>query len=95
MLSLNEIKKAVNKVSGAYQIKKAALFGSYADGTANEKSDVDILVEFKKPAVSLFVLTGLKNDMETELKKKVDMIHGPLKKDSLLKPGRVVNTYER
>ena len=39
-----------------YELKSVSLFGSYANGSATEKSDLDLLVEFEQPAVSLFQL---------------------------------------
>lgn len=43
MLTLLQIENSVKIVAKEYPIKKATLFGSYADGTFNEKSDVDII----------------------------------------------------
>lgn len=42
MLTIEEIKAAVEKVGKKYGIKNAYLFGSYAKGEATEDSDVDI-----------------------------------------------------
>ena len=49
-----------------------ALFGSYADGTATEDSDVDIMVEFNHPVG--FELVDLSVDLEIILNKKVDIV---------------------
>ena len=46
MLSQNQIRDALIKTANKYPIKSVSLFGSYADGNANEDSDVDLLVEF-------------------------------------------------
>ena len=59
MLSINDIRQATQKVGRKYGIKKAYLFGSYAKGCANDKSDVDILIdkgELKGLGVSRFRL---------------------------------------
>ena len=59
MLSIEIIKQATQRVGQKYGIKKAYLFGSYAKGCANEKSDVDILIdkgELKGLGVSRFRL---------------------------------------
>lgn len=45
MLTLEEIRKAVAKVSKKYGIRNAYLFGSYARGDADNDSDVDILLD--------------------------------------------------
>jgi len=55
-----------------YPLKTLALFGSYADGTASEQSDVDILVEFSAP-VGL-ELVDLALELESLLQKKVDLV---------------------
>ena len=45
MLTIPEIQAAVTKVGKKYGIKSAYLFGSYAKNTANEESDVDLIVD--------------------------------------------------
>lgn len=40
--AINIAKKYVQKVSGQYIVKNAMLFGSYAKGTNNDESDIDI-----------------------------------------------------
>ena len=45
MPDISEIQKIVVPIAHAYGVKRLYLFGSYAKGTANEKSDVDLLVE--------------------------------------------------
>lgn len=95
MLTIELIKMAAFRLAGSYPIKKISLFGSYADGTADDTSDVDLLVEFHTPDVSLLTLSSIKSELEDELKKDVDIVHAPLLKDSLLKPNRVVDLYEQ
>lgn len=46
--AINIAKKYVQKVSEQYIIKNAMLFGSYAKGTNNEDSDIDIALIFEK-----------------------------------------------
>lgn len=43
---LKEIKPLLFK---EYSVRSIGLFGSYADETNTDKSDIDILVEFEKP----------------------------------------------
>ncbi|MBQ8985150.1 nucleotidyltransferase domain-containing protein [Candidatus Saccharibacteria bacterium] len=45
MLTINTIKDVVSKIGKKYGIKSAYLFGSYAKGTANENSDVDLVID--------------------------------------------------
>ena len=95
MLSMLTIQETVEKVAPEYSVKTVKVFGSYAEGTANNESDVDVLVEFMTPAVSLLTLTSLKYRLENELNTSVDVIHGPLDNDSLITLGKVVPVYER
>lgn len=93
-LSINQISDGVRKVAEEYPLKKVILFGSYADGTCTDSSDVDFLVEFEQPNVSLLMLAALKYSMQDALGKDVDVIHGPLSKDAMIDVGREINIYE-
>ena len=50
MLSLEQITNAARIAAKEFPIKSVELFGSYAEGRAGERSDVDLLVEFDTPA---------------------------------------------
>ena len=65
-------------------------FGSYAEGKATEKSDLDLLVEFDVPAVSILTIIKLKHYLEAELGNPVDLIHKPLPKGAIIEIGRTV-----
>ena len=65
-------------------------FGSYAEGQATEKSDLDLLVEFDVPAISILTIIKLKHYLEAELKNPVDLIHKPLPKGAIIEIGRTV-----
>lgn len=95
MLSLNQIKSAVAEIVSVYPIKKVSLFGSYAEGTATDDSDIDMLVEFVSPSVSLFTLMDIKYAIEGKLHKDVDIIHAPLEENALIKPTKVIEIYEQ
>ena len=68
----------VNKLQAffpAYPIEKAWVFGSYARGEENHKSDIDIMVRFDKDArISLFDYVGIMNDLEDLFHKKIDLV---------------------
>lgn len=93
MLSNEEIVSAVSGIAARFPLKRASYFGSYAEGRQTETSDLDLLVEFQNPAVSLFVLSAIKNDLEDLLKIPVDIVHAPVPDDSLLKIGKMVHIY--
>lgn len=93
-LTVEKIEQGVKKVSKDYPIKKISLFGSYADGTCDENSDVDLLVEFDIPHVSLFLLSGLRFQLQDELGKDVDLIHAPISEDSIIEIREEISLYE-
>jgi len=71
-----EIKKIAMKIIPVlkkYGVKKAGIFGSYARGEENKKSDVDILVEFEKGR-GFFDLVRLERELKLISNKKIDLI---------------------
>lgn len=93
MLSLQKIIDNVNIVAGEYPITKAELFGSYAEGRSTPQSDVDIIMEFDSPAVSLLTLSSVKLRLEDLLQTNVDVVHGPLPEDTILEINRRIPLY--
>ena len=55
-----------------YGLSILAVFGSYGRGQQNHNSDVDILVDFKKPIGVEFI--DLADELENILKLKVDLV---------------------
>ncbi|MBA3723984.1 MAG: nucleotidyltransferase family protein [Candidatus Levybacteria bacterium] len=86
-VKLEEIKTKILPILKQADVKKAAIFGSYAKGTNRKTSDIDILVELPENA-TLFELGGLKVTLEEKLEKNVDIITyksiSPIIKDSIL-----------
>ncbi len=93
MLTLQQIANGVSIASREYPLRKVELFGSYASGSSTPESDVDLLVEFTEPRVSLLMLNGLKLRMEELLGTDVDIVHGPLPEDTLLQVDRRIALY--
>ena len=54
-----------------YNIRKAVLFGSYAKGSAKDKSDIDLLVDSGLKGLAFF---GLLEDVVNALGKEVDLL---------------------
>ena len=94
MLTHERIVDAVAKKAEQFSLKKVSYFGSYADGNATEKSDLDLLVEFTQRPVSLWTIFGLKNDLEDELNIPVDVVTMPVSKDSYIEIGNTVDVYQ-
>ena len=55
-----------------YQIVRLGLFGSVARGSQTESSDIDVVVELTVP--DMFLLIGIKQDLEEQLHCPVDVI---------------------
>ncbi len=68
---LNYLKEHYSEFKNKYNIEKIGLFGSYARDEANDNSDIDIFVKMKP---SLFDMVAIKEQIENDLNKKVDII---------------------
>ncbi|MDR1319912.1 MAG: nucleotidyltransferase domain-containing protein [Gracilibacteraceae bacterium] len=93
MLTHKDICRAVKEIAPGYGIKNAFYFGSYASGTQNKNSDLDLLVEFENNGWSLFTLGGIISDLEDMLHKEINVVTLPLKKDSRLIIEKAVKCY--
>ncbi len=69
-----EIKKKIVPILKRGDVKRAAIFGSFAHGDATKKSDVDVLIEYAHDDKSLFDLVELQSELEKALKRKVDLL---------------------
>ncbi len=66
-----------------YHIKRLGIFGSVARGTANDNSDIDVVVVLTKQ--DLFEIIGIKQGLEESLKSSVDVVSYREKMNSFLK----------
>ncbi len=55
-----------------YQIIRLGIFGSIARDQMTADSDIDVVVELKEP--DLFLLIGIKQDLEERLHRSVDIV---------------------
>ena len=72
-ITVEEIKEKVLPILKEAGVTRSGLFGSYVRGEENEKSDVDILVDYPQEK-SLFAFIDTKLQLENALGKKVDLI---------------------
>jgi|InofroStandDraft_1065614.scaffolds.fasta_scaffold03785_15 predicted nucleotidyltransferase len=93
VLSVQKIIDNMAVVAKEYPIERAELFGSYANGQSTAASDVDIIMEFSTPQVSLLMLNDIRYRLEELLQTKVDLVHGPLPADGLLEIDRRITLY--
>jgi predicted nucleotidyltransferase len=66
-----------------FGVTKIGLFGSYARGQNHQGSDIDIVVELKKP--DLLTLVGIKQKIEEDLDTKVDVVRNRERMNRTLK----------
>ena len=70
---IEELKTRITHTLRHHDVARAAIFGSFARGDAEESSDLDILIEFRGEK-SLLDLVGLKLDLEDSLGRSVDVL---------------------
>lgn len=68
--TLNEIITTLHPIFDTYGIRRAILFGSYARGEANEKSDVDLVVDCNQRGLKFY---GIVHAIEDGLQKECDV----------------------
>lgn len=84
ILTLSKIKKIIKPILNKYGIKDINLFGSYARGEANSKSDIDIYCE--RGNINNLIEQGkMEDELEEALGKEVDVIFSSSKMDPFFK----------
>jgi predicted nucleotidyltransferase len=73
LLTIEHIKEVLENIARQYGVKRVFLFGSYAKSTATSESDLDLIIEKGKP-LSLLDLSGMKIQIEEQLKISVDLL---------------------
>ena len=73
VLTIKQIKERILPILNKHHINEVYLFGSYARGEANNKSDVDIFCE--PGDIETFIDQGyLEDELKESLKKDVDIV---------------------
>jgi len=73
MTKVIKIKNQIRPILKSHQVKKAAIFGSYAQGTQKKSSDLDLVIQFSGKK-SLYDLVDLQQVLEDKLNMKVDLL---------------------
>ncbi len=85
--ALNKIKPKIVSILKKNNVKKAGIFGSYAEGKQKKNSDIDILIE--PPKNIGFGFVGIEMELSEKLNKKVDLVTynglSPFLKERILK----------
>lgn len=71
-------------LSDRFYVSKIGYFGSFAEGSQTEESDLDILVEFSKPIGWEFF--KLEEFLEKEFGLDIDLVTNEALKESIKKP---------
>jgi predicted nucleotidyltransferase len=73
--TIDEIKERIRPVAEKYNLPAVYLFGSYARGEADEKSDIDIMIDRTGTKIrTLLDLAAVYEDMEESLATEIDLI---------------------
>ena len=78
---INKLRELKPILFSEYSVKEIGIFGSYANETHTEESDIDILVEFDKPIGWKFF--SLELYLEKIFGKKVDLVTKNSLKDQI------------
>ena len=70
--TLEILREFMRESGDQYGILELGVFGSVARDEAKEDSDVDVVVRISKP--DLFMLVGIKNELEERLRRSVDIV---------------------
>ena len=70
--TISEIQKKLTLIFESEPVYKAVLFGSYAKGKADEKSDIDIMVDSRGKLVNMNFY-GVLYKISESLDKKIDL----------------------
>lgn len=81
--ALEILRRHKNEFEEKYGITEIGVFGSVARGESGLQSDVDVVVKMKKP--DLFYMVHIKDELESEYKTSVDIIHYRERMNPLLK----------
>lgn len=73
MTNIEKITKKIKPILKSHQVKRAAIFGSYARGEEKKKSDLDLLIEFRGRK-TLFDMLDLQFKLQDIIGKKVDLL---------------------
>jgi hypothetical protein len=93
VMTIGQLKEKIEPILRDNDVSYCAVFGSFARGDFNDKSDADLLIRFSKPK-GLFEFFGLQDKLEKTVGRKVDLVTEralhPLLKENILKDLRVI-----
>ena len=73
--TIDEISAIIEPIAVKFNLQAVYLFGSYASGTANDDSDIDLLIDTTGSGLnSLMSLGLLYEELSERFKKKIDLM---------------------
>jgi len=75
VLTKHEILDAIRKhrdILLKYKVREIGLFGSFVRGEQEDRSDIDLIVDFEEPSIENFI--GLSSFLENLFGKKVEIL---------------------
>jgi hypothetical protein len=78
---ISKLKELKPTLYAEYAVTEIGLFGSFADGTFNDESDIDILVELERPIGWKFF--SLELSLEKIFERKIDLVTKNALKDQI------------
>lgn len=73
--TIEEIKTIITPIAEKHRLKAVFLFGSYARGTANENSDIDLLIDTEDTDLdTLFKLGAFYDELSQAFGKEIDLL---------------------
>ncbi|HEY5583717.1 MAG TPA: nucleotidyltransferase domain-containing protein [Ruminiclostridium sp.] len=93
--SIEQIKQGIKSIADYYGVEKIYIFGSYARGEANSKSDIDLRID-KGKIKGLFALSGFLSDIKECFEVDIDLITNDGLEESFLRQieGEEILIYE-
>ncbi|MCD7775698.1 MAG: nucleotidyltransferase domain-containing protein [Clostridiales bacterium] len=91
-MTQEQIRDAILVIANDYPLTKVILFGSRADGSNRNDSDVDLIMEFSAP-ISLITLCEIKYRLQDMLGLSVDILHGPLRESDMIEINKEIEIY--
>jgi predicted nucleotidyltransferase len=69
---LEELRKLKPELEKRYSVTRIGIFGSVARDEFREDSDIDVVVEMRKP--DLFFMVHIKDELRARLRAKIDIV---------------------
>jgi predicted nucleotidyltransferase len=70
---IQNLRRMMPELTSTYGVQTLGLFGSFVHGAQNQRSDLDLLVDFKR-VPTLFQFIRLEKDLKEKLGIKVDLV---------------------